>query len=893
MTQSPEYPATNARPRKRRLAWWCVVLYVAALVASHVWQAKGPQPVPSHPEWMVEVDAGVDTQTQPTPAEHKDVEGSSLPLQRLYVRHWPPAMKPMPEHEPVVLIHGAPGDGAGFEKLARQLSEREIIAPDLPGFGFSSPAPLSASVRANAHVLRQLLDHEHIQRAHIVGWSNGGGTALHFAQIYPDRVASLTLMASIGEQRFEGSGSHAIEHAKYATGLVLLGWLPECVPHFGLLGSHAERTGWLRNFAESDQRLLAPAMDDVGRKGVPTLVLHGQGDILAYVESAYAAHERIAGSELIVMDANHFLPFMQAEETAGILERFFEEHDAPGKATAGTTTVLAPPPGAIERASIAIRGWGWWTHVLLIVAVAIVSPTSAAMLAGLLVGHEAADMFVVACALLLGAGVRTWVLGVRSRRAAATPMARAWAECAARRPFVHGWASALVHGLDAEMIAGISQQEVGAPSRALFYSARVMALLLRTLVSLPASVIAIAVLEVFVAPALGPWPTLILGALACAALHCATALLSTTGWRHAWISLRRACHHEFWPAWIFYAPLVPYAWWQGLRTRGLLTPSACNPAIDHAGGWVGESKDAIMRALGDSPFALQTVLVPDGPEPHQRASRLLDALLAKAIPLPVILKPNAGQRGFGLKLARTEADIRRYFEGVTTPVVAQPYHPGPHECGILWVRRLSYAGDETGFIFSITRKDFPIVKGDGERTLEALILRHPRYRLQWRVFFARHAGRLSWVPAKGEHVRLSVSGNHCQGTLFRDGADLITPELSRVVDGLCSRFGEATGVPGGLDFCRLDVRYESDELLRQGRGFAIVELNGSSAESTNIYDPARGPLWAWSVLCAQWKCLFDLGAWRMSRGAVKITWREWRAMMREHYATRTGSEIAD
>ncbi len=43
---------------------------------------------------------------------------------------------------------------------------------------------------------------------------------------------------------------------------------------------------------------------------------------------------------------------------------------------------------------------------------------------------------------------------------------------------------------------------------------------------------------------------------------------------------------------------------------------------------------------------------------------------------------------------------------------------------------------------------------------------------------------------------------------------------------------------GGLDFGRFDLRYASDEDLKAGRGFKIIELNGTMSESTNLY--ARG-----------------------------------------------------
>src|SRR5579862_520393 len=65
----------------------------------------------------------------------------------------------------VLLLHGSPGSGADFERLARALAESNyrIIAPDLPGFGDSDPAPMSS--RDHARVVLGLLDHLHIPRA--------------------------------------------------------------------------------------------------------------------------------------------------------------------------------------------------------------------------------------------------------------------------------------------------------------------------------------------------------------------------------------------------------------------------------------------------------------------------------------------------------------------------------------------------------------------------------------------------------------------------------------------------------------------------------------------------------------------------------------------------------
>jgi hypothetical protein len=187
----------------------------------------------------------------------------------------------------------------------------------------------------------------------------------------------------------------------------------------------------------------------------------------------------------------------------------------------------------------------------------------------------------------------------------------------------------------------------------------------------------------------------------------------------------------------------------------------------------------------------------------------------------------------------------------------------------------------------VTRKEFPVIVGDGRRTLEQLIHAHPRFHRQAGVFLERFAAERGRVLAPGESLRLALSGNHCQGTLFSDGADLITPDLELAIDRL------ARGFKGGLDIGRFDIRYESDEALRRGDGFAVVELNGTMGESTNIYDPERSIFWAYSVLGAQWKLLYELGAARRREGARPLSvleiWRE----LRRHLRERSGPAVAD
>lgn len=352
-------------------------------------------------------------------------------------------------------------------------------------------------------------------------------------------------------------------------------------------------------------------------------------------------------------------------------------------------------------------------------------------------------------------------------------------------------------------------------------------------------------------------------------------------------------HHEFWPAWVLYVPLLPYLLWLALRTRTLLAFTRVNPGIEQGGGFVGERKSSILAALPASPHVLPWRLLPRAPTPERLA--LLDAAQRDEprLAYPLILKPERGERGLGVRLVASRDEAARALDEIDADVLAQAFHPGPHECGVLWLRHPPAPApshtprDTVGFIYSITRKEFPVLAADGVRTLAQLIDDHPRYRLQRRVFRARHAARLAEIPPAGARVALGVAGNHAQGALFHDGADLVTPALARAIDAL------AANVAGGLDVGRFDIRYESDDALRRGEGFGVVELNGSSSESTNVYDPDRSAWWAYGVLFGLWRRVYALGAWRKAQGVPGWTLPRLVGEWRRHARERRGNTISD
>jgi membrane protein DedA with SNARE-associated domain len=364
------------------------------------------------------------------------------------------------------------------------------------------------------------------------------------------------------------------------------------------------------------------------------------------------------------------------------------------------------------------------------------------------------------------------------------------------------------------------------------------------------------------------------------ALHAARTLADPFARRRIAARLARRRRWEFWPAWLFYLPVTVYIAWLTLRHRGISTMTAANPGMPD-GGLVGESKFDILGRLPVE-WTVPSLLLDRG-SVAARMARLCEEVDARGWSLPIVLKPNVGQRGAGVRLAANWEVVRAYLTAVDDPVIAQPYHPGPFEAGVFYYR---FPDAPRGCIFSITDKVFPVIVGDGASTVESLIWAHPRFRLQADTFAARHAAVLNRVLADGERFPLAVAGNHCQGTLFRDGGHLLTPALEKLVDDIAHAYP-------GFFVGRFDVRYSDVAAFKAGRDFAIVELNGVTSESTNIYDPAGTLRAAYRQLFRQWAIIFAIGAANRAQGAPVSSLRRLAALTHAHLTTRVVLSISD
>ena len=318
--------------------------------------------------------------------------------------------------------------------------------------------------------------------------------------------------------------------------------------------------------------------------------------------------------------------------------------------------------------------------------------------------------------------------------------------------------------------------------------------------------------------------------------------------------LKRWSRWEFWPPYLFYPPVVAYIAYLGIRFRSFTLFTAANPAIP-AGGFVGESKYQILEQLKNAAEWLPYSTLLACGAPSQRLAEAGEFMQRHELEFPIVLKPDAGQRGAGVAIVRSVEQLNEYLMNSSFPVILQEYVPG-EEYGVFYYR---YPDDAHGRVFSVTEKRMPVLLGDGKRTLEELILADGRAVCMSAFYLRKNSNRSQQIPAPGKTVQLVEIGTHCRGAIFLDGIDTITPALEEVIDRIAQSFD-------GFFFGRFDIRVPSRQDFMAGRNMKIVELNGVTSEATHIYDPKLSLFAAYRVLFEQWRIAFEIGDFNRARG---------------------------
>ena len=217
---------------------------------------------------------------------------------------------------PVVLLHPGVGDSRIWEPVLPALTASwRVIRHDARGFG-RSPAPtVSFSLLAD---LITVLDHFGLDRAAIVGCSQGGGSALGLALDHPARVSALALLCPgipgypwpeepDDELDAEYGRALAAGDVEAVAGMMQRAW--------AAAGPTPAVMEQLRSAARAEissgdlQQRDPPVLDRLGEIRVPASLLVGDADYPPLIEADLQAAARIPGCELTVAPGmDHFPP---------------------------------------------------------------------------------------------------------------------------------------------------------------------------------------------------------------------------------------------------------------------------------------------------------------------------------------------------------------------------------------------------------------------------------------------------------------------------------------------------------------------------------------------------------------------------------------------------------
>jgi membrane protein DedA with SNARE-associated domain len=318
---------------------------------------------------------------------------------------------------------------------------------------------------------------------------------------------------------------------------------------------------------------------------------------------------------------------------------------------------------------------------------------------------------------------------------------------------------------------------------------------------------------------------------------------------------------------ILYIP-VGLRWFMlAVRYRSITLPSVSNPMIE-TGGFMGESKSSVLDMVGDDQkeWVSEFITVSrNGDEPDDQLKMAEVLMQGKSLTYPIVAKPDIGWNGYGVQLVENSLQLLKYissFPEEESYLLQRPVlHDG--EAGVFYVR---IPGEEKGQIYSITLRYFPFVVGDGKSTLRQLIHNDERTKLRADFYLGEKENHLGFgkedlehVPEEGELIRLAFIGSLRVGGLYRDAAYLITPELTERFDAIARSMPE-------FYYGRFDIRFESTDLLKEGKGFKIIEINGAGAEAIQAWDPNVSLKKLYSEFFKAQSLLFKVAALNRKRG---------------------------
>ena len=213
--------------------------------------------------------------------------------------------------KPLILLHG---NSESTEYFCHQIDyfskDYRVIAIDTRGHGKSPRGGGPFTISRFADDLNDFMERLGLARAHILGFSDGGNTALVFALRYPQRVDRLIL-----------NGANLYFSGMYAA---------VCLPillRYGFWSIFKGISPKARKNAEMVGLMVRdPALtpEDLGKISARTLVIAGTHDMVKTSHTKLIS-EHIPDAQLKLIRGDHFIAYKKWKEFNSAVEEFLNE----------------------------------------------------------------------------------------------------------------------------------------------------------------------------------------------------------------------------------------------------------------------------------------------------------------------------------------------------------------------------------------------------------------------------------------------------------------------------------------------------------------------------------------------------------------------------------------
>jgi pimeloyl-ACP methyl ester carboxylesterase len=225
--------------------------------------------------------------------------------------------------DPVILLHGGLGNSDHWSNQVPELAKSfQVIAIDSRGQGRSTRTRAKVSYDIMAGDVIAVMDHLKLERASLVGWSDGGEIALKLAISHPERVAKLFVFGA--NYDVNGSKPRSVQPATFTA------YAQKCRADYVRMSrtprAWDDLVDWLLPIWQNPMGF---TKDQLKAIKAPTLVADGDHDEVIVLDQIVEMSKLIPNAKLqIFADTSHFALWQDPQDFNKVLLDFLSSPEA-------------------------------------------------------------------------------------------------------------------------------------------------------------------------------------------------------------------------------------------------------------------------------------------------------------------------------------------------------------------------------------------------------------------------------------------------------------------------------------------------------------------------------------------------------------------------------------